>query len=83
MKARRIEITVETDEVLLIRRLGRPLTGWCGQCGAQVEMVTAEEAARLAGVRWREMARRVEAGRVHFFETSDGRLLICITSILE
>jgi hypothetical protein len=80
---RRIEITVETDEVIVIRRLGRSVTGWCGECGAQVEMVTAEEAACLAGVRWREMARRVEASRVHFAETPDGQMLICFNSISQ
>jgi hypothetical protein len=46
-------------------------------------MVTPEEAARLAGVSWREMARRLEAGEVHFTETQDGRMQVCPRSISE
>ena len=78
---RRIEITVETDEVMVIRRLGVPNGGWCPSCGVQAEMVTAEEAARLSGARWQEIARLVKAGHVHFSETPDGGLRICSNSL--
>ena len=50
-------------------------------CSAEVRLVTPEEAARLAGVSVREIYRRVEAGRVHFIETGQGVLLICIESL--
>jgi hypothetical protein len=80
---RMTEITVETDEVFVIRRLGSSVAARCVECGERVSMVTAEEAARLTGLGWREIARRVETGGVHFLETTDGQLLICIDSLSE
>jgi excisionase family DNA binding protein len=44
-------------------------------------MVTADEAARLARVSSRTVYAWVEAGRLHFMEMSDGRLIICLDSI--
>jgi hypothetical protein len=76
-----IEISVETDEVFVIRRIGGGISDWCVNCGKEVSMVTVEEAARLTGLRWREIARRVEVGHIHFAETSDGLLFICINSV--
>ena len=78
---KRIEITVETDEVWVIRRPGRLVRAWCPTCGRQVGMVTPDEAAVVAGVSWRTMARWVEAEKVHFTETPDGLLLVCLNSL--
>ena len=44
-------------------------------------MVTADEAAGLAGVSSRTIYRRVEAESLHFMETNEGRLLICTNSL--
>jgi excisionase family DNA binding protein len=44
-------------------------------------MVTAEEAAAVAGVTRRTIYRWVEAQSVHFAETPDGALLICLDSL--
>jgi len=44
-------------------------------------MVTPEEAACFSGVSVREIYRRVEGGRVHFIETSEGQLYICTNSL--
>lgn len=43
-------------------------------------MVTPEEAAVLACVSPRTIYRGVEAGRIHFMETPEGLLLICLNS---
>ena len=79
---RRIEISIERNEFLLIRR-PETLSSWCESCAGTVLMVTPEEAAVTAGVSWREISRRVEAGGVHFIETPDGLLLICINSLSQ
>jgi hypothetical protein len=50
-------------------------------CSTEVRLISPEGAARLSGVRVREIYRRVEAGRVHFIETGGGLLLICIDSL--
>jgi hypothetical protein len=44
----RTRITIETDQALIIRRR-RSTRGWCGACGHDVEMVSLQEAAVIAG----------------------------------
>lgn len=46
-------------------------------------MLAPEEAAALCGVSPRTIYRWVEAGRVHFAETPDGRLSVCLASLPE
>ena len=45
-------------------------------------MAPADEAAKRARVSTRAIFRLAEAGDVHFKETSDGLLLICLNSLL-
>lgn len=80
-KKKRTHITVKSDQVLVIRRPGRSLTAWCTECCSLVNMIAPEEAMAVAGVSSREIYRWVEAGRVHFLETSEGFLLICLDSL--
>lgn len=77
---RRREVNIETHQVLVVRRSGRGVETWCEECGEQVRMVTLEEAMALTGASSREIHRRVEAGEIHFRETAEGRLLICLNS---
>ena len=44
-------------------------------------MVTPAQAAVIARVSVRDINRRVEAGEVHFLETTQGALLVCISSL--
>lgn len=81
-KKRRTEITIETERLLLLKESSRSLFLWCDTCGAQVRMLTPEEAASVAGVSVRKIYRRVEAGELHFIEMSEGPVLICLDSIL-
>ena len=82
---KRTTITVETERVLIIsRRAGRRVRAspaWCAECSASVEMVPPEVAAALARVSLRTIYRWVEADRLHFTETAEGALLICLNSI--
>jgi hypothetical protein len=80
MKTKRVEVTVDTDEVLVIRRPAVAILAWCGKCSAQVRMITVDQAAAAAGVSPRVIFRRLEAGRIHFTETVDD-VLICANSI--
>ena len=78
---RRIETTIETHQVWIVRRQASR-RGWCVDCAEDpVVMLTPEEAAALAGVSLRAIYRSVEEGRTHFQETPDGRLLVCLASI--
>jgi hypothetical protein len=79
MKKKRVEITVETERTLIVRQSGGGERGWCAECAA-FTLVAPPEAAAAAGVSVREVCRRVEAGRLHFAETPDGLLLVCLNS---
>ncbi len=80
-KKRRTEITIETDEVVLMRRRRGSLPAWCEGCGKQVNLLTPDGAAEAAGVTSRTIYRWVEADKVHFAETAEGLLLICLDSL--
>jgi hypothetical protein len=77
---RRIEISVEREEVA-IRRSGRPATLYCEKCGTNAAMLTMEAAALLAGASVRSLYRRLEEGKLHFFESPDGTTLVCAQSV--
>lgn len=81
MRKKRIEITVETDQVVIIRKTQRLSRAWCQDCGELVKLVTAEAAAVASGVSPRTIYRWVEAGKIHFTEQPGGSLLICLNSL--
>lgn len=78
---RRAEITVETEQVVIIRPIEEGARRWCPTCAATVPMVTSDNAALLLGSSLRAICRQVEAGQLHFCETETGRLFICLHSI--
>ena len=80
---RKIQLTIETHQLLVIKRTKGSTQSWCGECAGDVPLIRPEEAAVLAGVSPRTIYRRVEAGLVHFAESSEGWLLICLDSLLD
>jgi hypothetical protein len=80
-KSRRTEITVEHHEIVIVRRPCDPVRCWCKDCGAEVDMVVAEQAAYLAEVAPRTVYRWLEADKLHYLEGQDGSVLICAPSI--
>ncbi len=80
MKKRTL-ITVETDRVVLINGLPPSPLMWCAACAAEVRMVTVDQAAALAHISSRMIYRLVEDARIHFTETPEGRLFICLNSL--
>jgi hypothetical protein len=76
---RRTEITVETQRLIVLRR--HTVNAWCATCGERAPSVTPSDAARLLGVSTRDIYRRIEAGEVHFTETTSEELLICSRSL--
>ena len=77
----RTEITVETARVVVISGRRLSARAECEQCDSPVTMLTLDEAARLARVSTRTIYKWVEADRLHFTETTDGLLLVCLNSI--
>ena len=77
------EIIIEKDEFAVIQRVGKRTSGWCSRCASQVREITPGEAARIAEVSPRTVYRWIEAGQLHFRETADGQLLVCLNSLFE
>ena len=75
------QITIETDRMFIIRRRRAFIQAWCAVCSEVVRMAPPEDAAGRAGMSSREIYRAVEAGRVHFLETAEGLLLVCLSSL--
>ena len=78
---RRTEITIETERLLIIRSRKTSAQAWCTSCGRQVQMITIDEAAQESKVSSRLVYRLVEADQLHFIETTDKRVLICVNSL--
>lgn len=81
MGVKRTRITTETRRIVIARRGGFAVDGWCHACKQKVRMTGVDEAAALAGVTVRTIYRWVEAGKVHFTETPEGFLIICANSV--
>jgi len=77
---RRAEITIETHRKLVFRQQGRAVQGWCEDCMAEVELITANEAAVRAEVGSRTIYRWIENGNIHFIEDLEV-LLVCAASL--
>lgn len=75
------EITVETHRLLRVRRGSRYRLAWCEACGEQARMATADEAAILAFVSPCAIYQLIEARKLHFVETPDRVVLICLNSL--
>lgn len=79
---KRTVTTIETHQVVVVKRPVGAALARCPACLKEVEMVHMEEAALLAGVSLRDIYRRIGAGRVHLVETADGAL-VCTNSLLK
>jgi hypothetical protein len=80
-KERRTEIILQTERRISIKS-SRALTALCERCGREVQMFTPGQAALISGLSAREVYHRVEGGDVHFTETVEGLLLVCLDSLL-
>lgn len=71
----RTEITWETEETVVVRRGVTILPAICPNCESNVDMMSPEVLASLAGSDEREIFRLIEAGQIHFVESD--RILAC------
>ena len=77
----RTEITIETHEVMVIRRQGNYQKSSCTECGEQATMLTLDEATTVFGISTLKLVQFVERGNLHFMETVKGTLLLCSESL--
>jgi hypothetical protein len=80
---RKAAVTIETERLLVIQRSRGSVESWCALCAARVDMVSVPEAATIAGASEREIFQLSEAGAIHFAETTEGRALFCVPSLLK
>jgi len=78
---KKVEVTVETHEFVVAFESARSVLSYCPQCAAQVNMVPAEQAARLTDVGLEIIEQWINAGKLHFTELTMGERLICINSL--
>ncbi len=84
MKRRKTtEIVVEREQILVIRKLDNAEPQCCPQCGDRATMVSVDEATPVVHLSARVIFQRVEAQQAHFTETPDGKLLVCLNSLLR
>lgn len=79
---KRTVTTIETHEIVIVRRPAGAVPAWCPACGKGVEMVPPEEAVVLAGLSLPDIRRRLSDGDIHSVETAGGGL-ICLPSLLK
>jgi len=73
-----MEVTVETDQVLIIRRR-RSTRGWCRECAREVEIVSLDDASTIAGING-PMLHDGVAQRWHFSDSEEQ--WVCLESLL-
>jgi hypothetical protein len=82
MKPRKTtEITIETHEVWVIRRANADAQFRCADCDDQLTMVTVDQAVEITRVSARTIYAWVETSKLHFWETAEGKLLVCLNSL--
>ena len=81
MKLKRTEIAIEIEEMIQVVSHTQSARAWCAACGREALMATPQQAAAIAGLSVRAVNRSVEADRVHFLETPEGWLFVCVDSL--
>lgn len=76
----KITTAARRHEIFVVRRRQR-FDLFCEQCAAVAKFVAIDDAVLFSGFATREIVRLVEAGNLHFLETTGGHLFICQKSL--
>ena len=76
-----IEAAVQQRQLVIINRPFISPQKQCDKCTEPSGMITPDEAAALCQVSTRTIYRWLETGSIHFSESDDGALLICLLSL--
>ena len=76
-----VEVAVQKRRVVIINRPFVSLQKSCDRCTEPSGMITPDEAAALCDVSTRTIYRWLESGVIHFSETAEEGLLICLSSL--
>ena len=80
--SKRTEITIETDQVVIIRRR-HSSRAWCRECGSEVDMVGLGEVGALTGMSGQPLQDHAQGRGWHLFEGERETTLICLPSLLK
>ena len=81
-RKRTITITVETDQLLMVRNHIR-IRAWCETCNEHTEHATLEELWALEAQNADVHERLLAIEKLHSVSASDGSLRICLPSFLR
>ena len=81
MGKRRTRITIETDEILVARRIVSPVAAWCKKCETESGVVTLAQAALLCHVDRGVIEEWLHTGQLHVLEALETGPLICLKSL--
>ncbi len=74
---RRIEISVETHEIKIIRIRGGLNITFCDHCGEEKSSFTSEEIAGFLKISVEDVCGDIETGKFHLTGNENGKALIC------
>jgi excisionase family DNA binding protein len=77
-----VDSKVETVQVFIINRHGVPQQQNCSECIESSGLITPQEAAAIRGVSTRVVYRWLEDHAIHFVETDQGELFICLKTFV-
>ncbi len=80
-RKRKTEITFEMCEETVLRGINRGVIGRCAKCPGDSLMVTPEMVHQSVGVAVRNVWQAIESEQVHYVETVNGELLVCLESL--
>lgn len=82
-RRRRKEERIEIHERLIVRTASGSLPALCEECAAgDAILLSPEHASTLTGIPARSIYRWVEAGAIHYRETANGKLSVCVKTLL-
>ena len=81
--AKRTEITIETDSLVVVRGRRNSALAWCSQCDAECETIPIEGLGVVSNLDPTEVESWLESEAIHRLQAADGARLICLNSLLK
>jgi len=80
MKTSRLEVLFEQHEIWRVKHASDLETMPCPFCTKETPMITAEKLASALGESTRAIYKLIDEGKVHFFETANMHVFVCLAS---
>ena len=83
MAKQHTRILIETEEVLVWRRIPKPVVSWCSECQRDSQKVDTAHAALLCQVDQNTIQEWIRMKQLHASQTASDGLLICLASLTQ